>query len=93
MRKINLLIIAAAIQFLPFMAHAEDTQNAPGNSTISNLLWGGVPILLLLGIFLFVLFLIVRLAQSGPRAKRADQHMDRVEQQLERIAKALEKRD
>jgi hypothetical protein len=37
-------------------------------------------------VFLVALFLIVRYAQSGPRAKRADQHMERVEQQLERIA-------
>jgi len=88
-----LLVTAPAIQLLPFLAHGQEAQSPQGNSTIINLLWGGIPILILLVLFLFLLFLIVRFAQSGPRAKRADQHMDRVEQQLERIAKALEKKD
>jgi flagellar biogenesis protein FliO len=93
MKKNHLSLIAAAVQFHPFLAHAEAEQNAQMNSTVSNLLWGGIPLLILLVIFLFLLFLIVRFAQSGPRARRADQHMERVEQQLERIAKALEKKD
>ena len=93
MKMKHLFLIAAAVQFTPMLAHAQAEQNAQGNSTFTNLLWGIIPLLFLLIIFLVVLYLIVRFAQSGPRAKRTDEHMERVEQQLERIAKALEKKD
>ena len=93
MKMKQLSLIAAWIQFTPMLALAQAGQNAPENSTFTNLLWGVIPLLFLLVIFLFVLYLIVRFAQSGPRARRADEHMERVEQQLERIAKALEKKD
>jgi hypothetical protein len=93
MKTKHLSLIAAWVQFTPMLARAQATQNAPESSTFTNLLWGVIPLLFLLIIFLVVLYLIVRFAQSGPRAKRADEHMERVEQQLERIAKALEKKD
>ena len=92
------LLISTTIAAFPAMAYAQGGENA--RSTIEGFLWAVVPLLILLIIFLAVLFLIVRWAQSGPRAKRADrymatheQHMKRVEESLERISKALEKKD
>jgi len=93
MKTKHLLLIGAAVQFVPALAHAQAEQNANGSPAYSDLLWAVLPLLLLFIVFLVVLFLIVRFAQSGPRATRANQHMERVEQQLERIAKALEKKD
>lgn len=93
MKTKHILLIAVVVQFFPMLALAQAEPSAKGSPSFTDVLWTIVPLLILLVVFLAVLFWIVRCAQSGPRAKRADQHMERVEQQLERIAKAIERKD
>ena len=90
-------ITATALLLFPVLAHAEGN-GSPENSTLSNLIWGSAPFLIL-GVLFFWFFRRIQ-SSKNPRIRKYDehmarevQHMERVEQSLERIAKLLEKKD
>ena len=94
-----LLIIIVTVFLLPILAHAEPTAVGENSTSMwSNLLWGVLPFIILA--LLFYWFMRRLQSSKNPRVKKYDehvlrqmQHMERVEQILERIAKSLEKKD
>lgn len=84
-----LLTATAACLLLPLLAHAQSGNSGPEETTFVKVVYTFLP-LLILGAFVY---LGIRWAQSGPRARRKEQHMQRLEQSLERIAKAVERKD
>jgi large-conductance mechanosensitive channel len=80
--------------FLPLLAHAQTGEASGGNSPLANMLWSVGPFVLI-GVLFY--FFFVRTVNKNK--KRSDdymasqkQHNERVEQILERIAKALEQK-
>ena len=93
----NIKYLTAAFGCLafPIGALAGPTERASDSSTLTNI-FAILPFLILA----VILFWFFRRVQSGPKAKqtetyiiRHEQHMERVERSLERIAIALEGKD
>ena len=88
-------VIAVAIQLFPIIAHAQTEASSGDSSRLSALFWSTLPILIVAA----VIVVVFRFAVSGRRAgaydeyrERHTQHMEHVEQSLERIVRALEKK-
>jgi hypothetical protein len=85
--------ITVAAALVPTIAHA---QTQVGSDTrLSQFFWTSLPILFVAGI----IFLVLRFSVSGKKVKTYDdyrqrhmQHMERVEQTLEQIRQALERK-
>lgn len=98
MKRKFLLALALIVQTFACLAQTETAQAGTDNTgNTQSLVWGTVLPMAILAVFLFVCF---RYAQRSPRARRHDRYMDRHEQHmtqvelsLERIAKALEKKE
>ena len=83
-----------AVLLLPLFAHAAADEASAGTSPLANALWGILPFII---IAVFIWFFFGRAVRKSQR--RSDdymavqkQHNERVEQLLERIAKAVEKK-
>lgn len=86
---------ALLVLLIPTLALAQSEPDAGSQSRLSVLFWSALPIV----IVSVVLFLILRFAVSGKRAKAYDhyrdrhiEHMERVELALEQIRQALERK-
>jgi large-conductance mechanosensitive channel len=90
----RLSIAFAAVFFLPLLAHAQNGESGGSNSMLANLLWTVAPFLVIAVLFYFFFIRAVRKGrkQSDDYMARQKQHNERVEQFLERIAKALEQK-
>jgi hypothetical protein len=80
-----------ALLLFPVWAHAE----IPGggqNTPLSNLLWSVLPVVVWV-VVIFAFVVAIKKREQDPLVRRAHEHYERVEQSLERIAKALEKKD
>ena len=88
-------VIFAVVSFLPLLAQAQTGESGGGSSMLSNLLWTVAPFVIIgiLFYFFFVRALRKGRKQSDDYVARQKQHHERVEQILERIAKALEQKD
>ena len=82
----------------PIAALAETNDDGSSGHKLSDLLWGIGPFLVLGVLFWFFFIRQIRKQQTSPLVKRQqeyltrhEQHMERMEQLHERIAKALEK--
>ena len=88
--------LMASMLLTPLLACAQDSDNATNGGRLENILWGVAPFLVL-GV-LFWWFSSRKHPESPAEARqrlyveRQHQHMQRVEQLLERIAVALEQR-
>jgi len=94
--KIKRLLVAfAAITFLPLLAHAQTGETNGGSSLLSNLLWSVAPFVIIGILFYFFFFRAINKnkKRSDDYIASQNQHNERVEQMLERIAKALEQKD
>ena len=94
--KIKRLSVAfAGASFLPLLAHAQTGEASGGSSPFANLFWTVVPFVII-GV-LFYFFFIRTISKNKTRSDdyiaSQKQHNERVEQILERIAKALEQKD
>lgn len=81
-------LITAFILFLPFIASAQPQQPVNLPSFAENLAVTLLPIFLLGLFFLFIWFFFIRYVRK--LRERSAQHHEKVEQLLERIAKAVE---
>jgi len=93
--KIKRLSVAfAAVTFFPLLAHAQTGEASGGGSLLANLLWTVAPFVIIGILFYFFFIRAVRKGrkQSDDYMARQKQHNERVEQFLERIAKALEQK-
>ena len=81
--------------FLPLLAHAQTGEASGGSSLLANLFWTVVPFVIIGVLFYFFFIRAVRKGrkQSDDYTARQKQHNERIEQLLERIAKALEQKD
>lgn len=88
----NLLLIIATVLVSPAIALAQTENTPPPPSTWENLFWTLLPIVLI-GVFLWLFFIrgIRRIQKTQIQEYR--QHREKVEQLLERIAKAVEERN
>ena len=88
----NLLLIMTAILAIPAVALAQSETAPPPPSIWENLLWTLLPILLM-GVFIWIFFIrgIRRIQRTQIQESR--EHREKVEQLLERIAKAVEERN
>jgi preprotein translocase subunit YajC len=91
----RLSVIFAVVSFLPLCAHAQTGESGGGSSMLANLLWSVGPFVLIGVLFYFFFTRALRKGrkQSDDYVARQKQHHERVEQILERIAKALEQKD
>jgi hypothetical protein len=87
-------IVAGTLLLLPVLAHAEPASDAL-SSTLQNLFWGSFPF-----VTLGLMFYWFLRKWQNPRVKKYDehmartvQHMEHVEQSLDRIAYLLEEQD
>jgi membrane protein implicated in regulation of membrane protease activity len=91
----RLSVAFAVVSFLPLLAHAQTGEASGGSSPLANMLWSVGPFVLI-GV-LFYFFFIRTVNKSKTRSDdyiaSLKQHNERVEQILERIAKALEQKD
>jgi flagellar biosynthesis/type III secretory pathway M-ring protein FliF/YscJ len=85
-------VIVIAVAVAPFVALAASEEQPEQTSLLWSLFWSLVPILF---IALLIWFFFVRGIRNyqRPIIERDRQHKERVEQLLERIARALEKDD
>jgi large-conductance mechanosensitive channel len=94
--NIKRLSVAFAVgSFLPLLAHAQ-TGEAGGNSSfLANLFWTVLPFVIIgvLFYFFFIRMINKNKTRSDDYMASQKQHNERVEQLLERIAKALEQKD
>ena len=90
----RLSVAFAVVSFLPFLAHAQTGEASGGSSLLANLFWTVVPFVII-GV-LFYFFFIRAISKNKKRSDdymaSQKQHNERVEQILERIAKALEQK-
>lgn len=91
----RLSVIFAVVSFLPLLAHAQNGESGGGSSMLSNMLWTIAPFIMIGVLFYFFFIRALRKGrkQSDDYVARQKQHHERVEQILERIAKALEQKD
>jgi hypothetical protein len=90
MKKIS--IIVATMSAMPAVALAQSAEMPKPSSAWENLFWTLLPIILI-GVFLWLFFIRgIRKMQSG-QIQEYRQHREKVEALLERIAKAVEKRN
>jgi len=85
-------VIVISVTVAPLVAHAAQEEQPEQTSLLWGLFWSLVPILF---IALIIWFFFVRGIRNyqRPMIERDRQHKERVEQLLERIARALEKDD
>jgi flagellar biogenesis protein FliO len=88
-------VIGTAILAFPILAHAEAQAASGESSGWGNLFWGIFPIILLVAIFIPIIRRMQKpiIKRSQDHMARQVQHMERVEQSLDRIIKLLEKKD
>jgi ATP-dependent Zn protease len=89
------LILFGIVALTPTLVLAQDSDGGNKNSTFASIVATLLPIVLIGGF----LFFFLRRAQTGPAARRIEQyrvrheqHMQKMEDTLERIAKALEEK-
>ena len=99
MTRLMFVCMGFGLFFTPLLAVAQDSNQPPNNHTVENLIWGIVPVLIILSFLWLLIRWVIKQNQSSPLALRQrayldrhEQHMQRVEQLLERIAVALEQR-
>ena len=87
-----------AIPLFPLLAQADTQATSGDTSTLANLFWGILPFVILVLFF----FIFLRKPMNRSRQLQADyklhmerqvQHMERVEQSLDRMVTAIEKKD
>ena len=85
----------AAISFHPLLAQAQTGEANGGGSLLANMFWTIAPFVLIGILFYFFFIPMIRKNQkrSDDYIASQKQHHERVEQSLERIAKALEQKD
>ena len=88
-------LVCAIISFCCANALAQQDETSPSPSTLESLLFSVVPILLIGGLVWWFFGRAVRTSQkrTDDYVARQEQHNQRVEQLLERIAKAVERKD
>ncbi len=93
-----LLTIGAGVLFAPVVAFAQAAEDGSNTHMLSNLLVNVAPFIIIGVLFWFFFIRQIRKQQASPLVKRQheylarhEQHMERMEQLHERIAKALEK--
>ena len=100
MRKKTYLFAAVVVGFLfiPFLAFAQDAERSTDNHKLMDFVWSFTPFLVLGILFWFFFVRVIKKEQKSPLVLRHQayqerhmQHMQRIEQLLERIAVALEK--
>jgi ATP-dependent Zn protease len=90
---IRTLTMVGAI-FAPLFAYAQSAESSPQSSALASFCWSVLPIIV---VAMFVWWFFIRAVRKG-QGKTNDyiakqtQHMQRVEQLLERIAVAVEKK-
>jgi hypothetical protein len=88
-------VIGSAILALPILAHAQAPAQAASSESSSwgNLFWGILPFILLIAIFIPLIRRMQKpiVKRTQDHMARQVQHMERVEQSLDRIIKLLEK--
>jgi membrane protein implicated in regulation of membrane protease activity len=91
----HLSVAFAVVLFLPLLAHAQTGEASGGSSPLANMLWSVGPFVLIAVLFYFFFIRAVRKGrkQSDDYITSQKQHHERIEQLLERIAKALEQKD
>jgi F0F1-type ATP synthase membrane subunit b/b' len=91
----RLSVAFVVVSFLPLCAHAQTGESGGSNSMLANLLWSVAPFVLIGILFYFFFIPMIRKNQkrSNDYIASQNQHNERVEQILERIAKALEQKD
>ena len=92
------MAVVAGLLFIPLLAFAQDTDSSTNGHKLADFIWGVAPFIVLGILFWFFFIRQIRKQQSSPLVKRQqeylarhEQHMERMEQLHERIAKALEK--
>ena len=90
----RLSVIFAVVSFLPLLAHAQNGESGGGSSMLANLLWTVAPFVIIGILFYFFFIRTMRKNQkrSNDYITSQRQHHERIEQLLERIAKALEQK-
>ena len=91
----RLSVAFAVVSFLPLLAHAQTGEASGGSSLLANMLWSVAPFVIIGVLFYFFFVPMIRKNQkrSNDYIASQKQHNERVEQILERIAKALEQKD
>ena len=89
----HLSAASAVVLFLPVLAYAQTEDATKGASLLENVIWTILPFILIAGFIWFFFVRVVRKNQkrSDDYMARQKQHNERVEQLLERIAKAVER--
>ena len=87
----RLSVAFAVISFLPLLAHAQAGETNGGSSPLANLFWTVGPFVII-GVLFFIRAVRKGRKQSDDYMASQKQHNERVEQILERIAKALEQK-
>ncbi len=88
----NVLLIITAVLAMPAIALAQTENAPPSPSTWENLIWSVIPILVI-GVFIWFVFIRSVRKLQRTQIQEYRQHRDKVEQLLERIAKAVEDRN
>jgi Na+/H+ antiporter NhaC len=73
------------LSHLPWLAHAQSSGGGEGSTWLAGLVYSILPFFFLA----LVLFWFFRRTQTGPRAKRTDEYMERHEEHMERTAEYL----
>jgi F0F1-type ATP synthase membrane subunit b/b' len=91
----RLSIAFAAVLFLPLLANAQTGEANGCGSLLANVFWTVVPFVIIgvLFYFFFIRTINKNKTRSDDYIASQKQHNERVEQFLERIAKALEQKD
>ena len=88
----QLPVLWTAVCLLPLPLYAQQQEEAATKpSTAEALMWSVLPIVIV-GVLVFFFFRFAQRKQR-PLVARHQQHMERVEQSLDRIARALERKD
>jgi hypothetical protein len=88
----NFLLIMAAVLAMPAVALAQPENAAPPQSIWGNLFWTVLPVLFI-GVFIWIFFIRGIRKIQRTQIQEYRQHREKVEQLLERIAKAVEERN
>jgi hypothetical protein len=88
----NILFTIAAVLAMPAVAWAQTEEVPKPPSMWENLFWTLLPILLI-GVFIWIFFIRGIRRLQGTQIQEYRQHREKVEQLLERIAKAVEERN
>jgi membrane protein implicated in regulation of membrane protease activity len=90
----RLSVAFAVVSFLPLLAHAQTGEASGGSSLLANMLWSVAPFVIIGVLFYFFFVPMIRKnkTRSDDYIASQKQHNERVEQILERIAKALEQK-